>query len=243
MRGRCGTGLASVPANPFLEPPVRPILLSFLLMLVVGLVPGRASAADGAVTAPAAIRTAAIAALGGDASSAEASVDPNLRMAACSAPLQAVPTSARVVRVRCPDAPGWQLYVPVQVRRVEQVAVLTGPVQAGQTITADMLAMRRRDMAGAGEGFADPSVLVGQTAHRGLAPGAAPTNDDVADVPLLRRGDPVVLVSRAGGIEVRVAGRVLGRPMPGGAVSVENLQSRRVVRGRVAGAGIVEVMR
>src|SRR5690606_39797862 len=56
-----------------------------------------------------------------------------------------------------------------------------GPVQAGETITADMLAMRRRDMAGAGDGFADPAALVGQTANRSLAPGAAPTADDVVE--------------------------------------------------------------
>ena len=58
---------------------------------------------------------------------------------------------------------------------------------------------------------------------------------------LLRRGDPVVLLSRIGGVEVRVAGRVLGQPGAGGTVSVENTESRRVVRGRVVGAGVVEV--
>jgi flagella basal body P-ring formation protein FlgA len=203
-----------------------------------------AAGAAGSITAPAAIREAAIAALGGDPAQAEASVDPNLRMAACAAPLQAVPTSARVVQVRCPDRPGWHLYVPVQVRDVKEVVVLTGPVQAGETITADMLAVRRRDMAGEGAGgFADPAALVGQTAHRSLAPGAAVTRADVAGERLLRRGDPVVLVSRAGGIEVRVAGRALGQAAPGGAISVENTQSRQIVRGRVVGDGLVEVMR
>ncbi|CAG4970268.1 flagellar basal body P-ring formation chaperone FlgA [Novilysobacter luteus] len=224
----------------FLPLLVLPVLA--VSLLVLALYSGPVSAA-GPVTPPAAIRAAAIAAVGGTAANAEASVDPNLRMAACSSPLQAVPTSARVVHVRCPDQPGWQLYVPVQVRDVEQVLVVTGPVQAGETITADMLAMRRRDMAGAGDGFADAAALVGQTANRSLAPGAAPTADDVVEGPMLRRGDPVVLVSRAGGIEVRVAGRALGRAARGGAISVENLQSRRIVRGRVVGAGVVEVMR
>jgi flagella basal body P-ring formation protein FlgA len=60
---------------------------------------------------------------------------------------------------------------------------------------------------------------------------------------LLERGDPVVLVSRIGGIEVRVAGRSLGRAEPGEAVSVENTQSRRIIRGRLVGNGIVEVLR
>jgi len=219
---------------------------TWLIVALWGLVASVATAADAApasITAPAAIRAAAVAALGVDPSQAEASVDQNLRMAACDTPLQAVPTSARVVQVRCPDQPGWHLYVPVQVRDIDEVVVLTEPVQAGETITADMLAVRRRDMAGAGSGFADPAALVGQTAHRSLAPGSAPTRGDVAGERLLRRGDPVVLVSRAGGIEVRVAGRALGRAAPGGAISVENTQSRQIVRGRVVGDGVVEVMR
>ena len=45
------------------------------------------------------------------------------------------------------------------------------------------------------------------------------------------------------GIEVRVSGRALGQASPGGAVSVENIESRRIIRGRLVGDGIVEVLR
>ena len=214
------------------------------VLLVLGLAgTAAAQAMAGAITEPEAIAAVAVAALGGDAGNAEATVDPALRMAACGQPLQAVPTSARVVEVRCPDEPGWRLYVPVQVRRVAEVVVLTEPVSAGETITADMLAVRKRDMAGAGAGFADPAAVVGRAPRHGLAPGAAPSEADLAQGELLRRGDPVVLVSRFGGIEVRVAGRALGRASPGGAVSVENVESRRIIRGRLVGDGIVEVLR
>lgn len=217
--------------------PIRTLLA---LLAITG---PAAAAPDPGITDPQAIRAVAIAALGASAGSAEATVDPNLRMAACSQPLQAVPTSARVVEVRCPDDPGWRLYVPVQVRQVEQVVVLTEPVAAGETITADMLAVRRRDMAGAGQGFSNPGAVVGQVSGHALAPGAPLTRDDLSEGALLERGDPVVLVSRIGGIEVRVAGRSLGRAEPGEAVSVENTQSRRIIRGRLVGDGIVEVLR
>lgn len=217
---------------------IRP--LAWIALLVLAVIGANAHAAD--FTPTEAIRDAALAAVGADASTAEATVDSRLRMAACTQPLQALPVSRRSVQVRCADAPGWQMFVPVRVRDVREVAVLKDSVKAGQPITADDVVVQRRDMAGeGGAGFADPAELVGQVARRGLASGDAPTREDVASGELLRRGDPVVLLSRIGGVEVRVAGRVLGQPGAGGTVSVENTESRRVVRGRVVGAGVVEV--
>lgn len=59
------------------------------------------------------IRAAAVAALGaGDAQSAEAILDPRLRLAACSQALQAVASGPKTAQVRCADTPGWRLYVP-----------------------------------------------------------------------------------------------------------------------------------
>ena len=52
-----------------------------------------------------------------------------------------------------------------------------------------------------------------------------------------------MLVSRIGGVEVRMAGRALGRAEPGATVAVENLASRRIIRGRLVSDGVVEVMR
>src|SRR5690606_41615521 len=83
-RGR-GTLLACVPAYPSPESTVRQLFLPLLVLpvlavslLVLALYSGPVSAA-GPVTPPAAIRAAAIAAVGGTAAHAEASVDPKDR--------------------------------------------------------------------------------------------------------------------------------------------------------------------
>lgn len=189
------------------------------------------------------IRNAAIAALGADPAQAQASVDSNLRLRRCAQPLQAMASSARMAQVRCPDAPGWQLYVPVRVRRVAQVVSLARPATAGVPITADQLVVQTRDV-GATEGaaFTDPRQLVGQVPGRTLGAGAIPTQADIAVGTPLRRGDPVVLVARTGGVEVRMEGRALGPAQAGGRISVENTASHRVLRGRVAGEGMVEIL-
>lgn len=191
-----------------------------------------------------AIAEAAVAAVGaGDAQSAEAAIAPTLRLAACSQPLQAVATGPTTAQVRCDDRPGWRLYVPVRVRREADVVVLRTPAASGVAITAEQLVVQRRDVGEAGgTTFADPGALVGRVPSRALAPGVVPTEEDLALGTPLRRGDPVVLVSRTGGVEVRVPGRALGPAQAGGRIGVENASSRRVLRGRLVSAGVVELL-
>jgi flagella basal body P-ring formation protein FlgA len=188
------------------------------------------------------IRAAAISAMGAVDAQAEATLDPALRMARCSQPLEAVASGPKTAQVRCADTPGWRLYVPVRVRREADVVVLTAPAASGVPIAASQLTVQRRDTAQAsGVAFTDPASLAGRIPRRAMAAGQAPTETDLATGTLLRRGDPVVLVSRTGGVEVRMQGRVLGAPQSGGTVSVENTTSHRVLRGRIVAEGEIEI--
>ncbi|AXK71297.1 flagella basal body P-ring formation protein FlgA [Lysobacter sp. TY2-98] len=214
---------------------IAAVLAAFVLL---------AHAADG-VTPVADILRAAEAALGGGAGAqVEARVDSAVRMPACSQPLQAVAMGPRMAEVRCPDPSGWRLTVPARVRRDADVVVLTAPVQAGTAIDLAQLTVQRRDVAnGSGVGMSDPSQVAGHIARRALPAGAVVTAGDLADgAGTLKRGDPVVIVSRAGGIEVRMGGRALGNAMSGAVVAVENLESKRIVRGRLVADGVVEVL-
>ncbi|TYT26290.1 flagellar basal body P-ring formation protein FlgA [Luteimonas viscosa] len=190
------------------------------------------------------ISEAAINALGaGDAQSAEAVLAHSLRLRRCQQPLQAVATGPTTAQVRCDDSPGWKLYVPVRVRREAEVVVLRSPAAAGVPITADQLVVQRRDIgAEGGATFVDPATLVGRVPSRAMGPGVVPTEDDLSLGTPLRRGDPVVLVSRTGGVEVRMPGRALGPAQAGGRIGVENVSSRRVLRGRLVAEGVVELL-
>jgi flagella basal body P-ring formation protein FlgA len=187
------------------------------------------------------IRAAAVAAFGANAS-AEAAVDSQLRMPACTQPLAATVAGAASVAVRCADTPGWQVYVPVRVRREADVVVLAKPVRGDEPIGPEHLAVQRRELgANAGPVVTDPAAVVGKRLRRAMPAGAVLGQDDVGGEGALKRGDPVTLVSRAGGMEVRMGGRVLGAGRIGSTVSVENTASRRIIRGRVVGPGVVEV--
>ena len=216
---------------------------SFVLFALLALFSSRPVGAQ-EITPPADIAAVALSALGLQDTASEARVDRALRLAACATPLAASATGPRTVQVACNDAPGWRIYVPVRVDRSAAVAVLTRPVAAGEPITAADVAVREGGIGAIDPSrLVDPAQVVGQTATRALAPGALLADADLAEGHLLERGDPVVLVSRAGGVEVRMQGRSLGRAAPGDTVAVENTGSRRIVRGRLVGDGLVEVLR
>jgi len=191
---------------------------------------------------PEAIRAAAIAAVGAPVD-AEATLDRALRLPRCTQPLQASASGPRTALVRCPDPPGWRVYVPVQVHREADVVVLAAPASPGTPITAQQLIVQRRDVASLpGTPFRDPAALSGRVPRRLLAAGSVPTESDFVAGATLRRGDPVVLVARAGGVEVRMQGRALGPAQAGGRITVENTASRRILRGQLGTDGTVEVL-
>lgn len=220
---------------------IRVVIVTTVLALLAAGMPAQAQVASQPLDE---IRAVAVMALGAaDAQSAEAVLDPALRLSRCSQPLQAVATGPATAQVRCDDAPGWRIYVPVRVRREATVVTLRAPAAAGVPITAEQLVVQRREVGGmAGATFSDPAALVGRIPGRAMAPGVVPTAADLSSGAALRRGDPVVLVARSGGVEVRMAGRALGAAQAGGAVAVENTASRRVLRGRLVGEGVVELL-
>lgn len=192
-------------------------------------------------TGAAQVRSAVVEALGGRVAPADVRIDSRLRLAACSIPLQVVGNGGRSVEVRCGDHPGWKVYVPVDLSHELEVVVLTRPARAGVPLAKEQLALELRDVSRlSGAGFTRVDEVVGQVPTRGLPPGSVVLAGDVAGSVLLRRGDPVTLVSRHGGIEVRAQGRALGQATVGGTVSVENLSSRRIIKGRLVSEGVVE---
>jgi flagellar basal body P-ring formation protein FlgA len=190
------------------------------------------------------IRAAALGAIGGGPGvRAEASVDDAIRLPRCGEPLSASLTTASTVEVGCSSA-GWRLFVPVRIQRMEEVWVLTRPLGAGQTISADALRAEARDVARIAGGALPASQPVeGQIARRGLMAGSVLQSQDLVAPRAIRRGDSVTLVSRIGSIEVRAAGRSLGDGGISERINVENLATRRVVQGVVRSAGEVEVAR
>lgn len=189
------------------------------------------------------IRAAALSTLGPGAE-AEATLDPAMRMPQCQGPLQARPTGTTTVEVSCPSETGWRLFVPLRVRRIHQVLILSRGLAAGETVGAADIVPEKRDVARiVGAPLTDPAAAVGQVMRRTLPAGSILSGGDLVAQRLVRRGDMVPLVSRIGSLEVRVGGKALADAGQNERVSVENLSSHRVVQGIVSPSGEVLVSR
>lgn len=221
---------------------MRPFTLLQVLMLPLLLlltVPAGASSWQPVAS----IRAAALSTLAAG-SEGEAVVADALRLPACAQPLSAAPTASTTVEVSCPDAGGWRLFVPVKVRHVQTVLVLSRGIAAGEVLAAADIGTAQRDAARiAGAVLSDPAAAIGRVARRPLQAGSLLAANDLVAERLIRRGDTVALVSRHGSVEVRVAGRALGDAGENERVSVENQSSRRIVQGMVAANGDVLVTR
>lgn len=209
---------------------MRPILLVLLLAAA----PAWAEGYQGVDS----IRAAALSTVEPGAE-AEVTLDAGLRMPACPERLQAQP-NGNTVEVACPG--GWRLFVPMRVRRSQDVLVLNRGLAAGETVDLADISIERRDASRiAGAALANPADAVGRNARRVLPAGALLSASDLVSPRLVHRGDNVDLVSRAGGLEVRMRGRALADAGAGDRVSVESASSRKVIQGTVDASGAVVV--
>lgn len=211
-----------------------------------------AGAGEGAWQAPQGLRQAAEAlareqlAAPGESLVVTAAIDDQLRLPACAAPVaarvQQQRGSALTAALSCTEPSPWTIYVVVAVSRQAEVLVLNRALTAGETVTAEMVARRRREVSELPYGFLSAlEVAVGQTARRALPAGAVIAPADLAPARLVRRGQPVTLVSRAGILRVRAPGQAMSDGAAGDYIQVQNLNSRRMVRGRVRSGQEVEV--
>ncbi|MGH8319880.1 MAG: flagellar basal body P-ring formation chaperone FlgA [Steroidobacteraceae bacterium] len=177
-----------------------------------------------------------------------ASLDPRLRLARCSARLQAfllagVRMQAQVsVAVGCRQGADWTIYVPVTVQSRIRVWALRAPeVQGARLTVADVLAETRL-VGGLVVGYVtDPSQLTRATLRHSLPAGAVLTSEDLLPDFMVRQGEQVTLVAAIDGIEVRAAGLALQNGRYGALIRVQNASSSKVVQGVVESDRVVDV--
>lgn len=174
------------------------------------------------------------------------SLDPRLRLSACAQKPQAEAAGARGastnVMVHC-DGPGaWTLYVPVRVRDLRPVLVLTRAVRRGEQIDAGMLRVETRDIAQLPFGYlSDVSSVASNEFRRPVGAGQVVSPADLEPERCVRRGDLVTLIGHGAGIEVRAEGKAMADGGKGSRIRVQNSSSKRIVEGTVTAPGVVEL--
>ena len=175
-------------------------------------------------------------------------LDSRLRLADCAQPLEAFVANKGTVQsrttigVRCTDAGGWTVYVPVAVEVEAPVLVLRRALARRARIEALDVELQTRRLPGISTNFLnDVTTLQGRRLRRALSAGTPLTTDMLDRDVLVQRGQSVTLIAAMGGIEIRAQGRALSEGSEQDRIRVQNVNSLKVVEGVVEKAGTVRV--
>lgn len=175
-------------------------------------------------------------------------IDNRLRLNHCERALETyLPPSGNkagrvTVGVRCTGASPWSLYVPAQVRLLDQVVVVKQDLTRGTLLGAEDVELQQRDLASLTRGYLlKLDEAVGRTLDRPVRRGQVLAPAQLETPNQIKRGEKVSIIASIGGIEARMQGKALARGNPGERIKVLNLSSGKELEARVISAGTVRV--
>ncbi|MEM7219888.1 MAG: flagellar basal body P-ring formation chaperone FlgA [Pseudomonadota bacterium] len=184
---------------------------------------------------------------GGRVDTLVATIDPRLRMRACSKPLETFEANegrgkARTVGVRCNGSHPWKLYVPVTVRELRPVVVAARPIERGATLTREALRIEERDVTRLHVAYiSELASAIGKVVTRPVAAAAPILIGQLQAERVIRRGQQVSLLAQGPGVAVRMSGVALNDAALNERIQVRNSASERIVEGRVKSSDTVEI--
>lgn len=174
------------------------------------------------------------------------SVDQRLANAPCARPEVFLPAGSRLwgrtrVGVRCADAGGWSVVLPVTVTIYGPALVATRPLPAQQPIAADDVREAQVEWTREAQGVVtDAAQLDNRIAIRPIATGL-PIPMAVLRAPqVVVQGDPVKIVGQGRGFAVTADAVALSAALDGQAVRVRT-ESGRILTGTARAGRVVEV--
>lgn len=146
------------------------------------------------------------------------------------------------VIVRDGDALVRSQRVSVRLETVTSVLVAADELQRGQTVgRAEVRALRLPEGQVPDDAIRSLDEVDGGSLRRALKAGEPLTRRVVELPPLVRRGERVTLLAEAAGMRLTAVGEALGTARRGDTVKVRNIDSQKVVAGRVSGPQTVSM--
>ncbi|MBE9526217.1 MAG: flagellar basal body P-ring formation protein FlgA [Proteobacteria bacterium] len=175
-------------------------------------------------------------------------LDSRLRLQQCSGELNAFSKVShsglgnQTVGVKCYGPVAWTVYVPVKVKVLKPVVVASKRLIARQIVTKSDIRIEQKDISSLHRGYVNNTELViGQQLKYSIAMGTVIDPQSLLAKKLVHRGEQIMLIAKAGTMEVRMTGTALADAKRGQRVQVKNMSSKRIVEGIVDAPGIVRV--
>lgn len=143
------------------------------------------------------------------------------------------------VGVRCNEAQGWSISVPVQIRVSINLLVSARQLPPGHTLQEEDLAAQPAEAAQSG-GITDARRVTGKVLRYGIAAGQVLREDMLRAPYSVVQGQAVQLIMQGNGFSIRNEGVALGNASEGQTVQVR-AGAGRVISGIARVGGVVEV--
>lgn len=165
-------------------------------------------------------------------------LDPRLDLPGCAGVLTPFLSPGATIRprmtvgVRCPDAAGWSIYVPVKVESDAGVLIARRSLSPGEVPAPGDLERVQRRIPGLGTQYLTSAADInGRRLRRPVAAGAPVPTDALSAALLVQRGQQVTLVAQLDGIAVRAGAVAMNAGANGDRIRARNAVSGRIVEG------------
>jgi flagella basal body P-ring formation protein FlgA len=182
--------------------------------------------------------------LPGQATITVGEIDRRIALPHCPVLEPFLPSGARLlgnttVGVRCPGAKGWTLFVPAHVRVAAGLLIAARPLQQGQVLRQEDLAIRSGELSQPGE-LTDAAQATGMVLKFGIGAGQTLKQDMVRAPFAVTQGQTVQLQVEGEGYRILAEGQALSNAAEGQSLRVK-AHSGQVVSGLAQADGSVAV--
>lgn len=147
-----------------------------------------------------------------------------------------------LISISC-DAPvSWKTYAPLSVNVSQEVLVAAGPIARNSPVNASNTRLSQMNLDSfRNQYLTDINQIQGKVAQRNFRAGQVISSDMLTDPVLVKRGDRVLILAKAGEARVKMFGVALGAGKRGQQIRVRNSSSSRIISAQVTASGRVSV--
>ncbi len=124
---------------------------------------------------------------------------------------------------------------------IAPVATAAVNLRRGMILTAEQIEMVRRDISRLNAPYFSIAQATGLQVKRTIRAGRPFDTMNVAPPPVIRKGEPVIIVAQRGALNISTKGIAVMDGRPGEFIRVQNISSNKLIYCKVAAPGIVSV--
>lgn len=129
-----------------------------------------------------------------------------------------------------------------KLEAITQVVTATTRIRKGDIITAGNLKLTEMDISRVDSPYRLPRQVIGMQAKRTITAGKPFTTRNLEAPPVVRRGELVRVIAKSGRMQISTTGIATMDARPGDSIRVKNIQSDKLISGRVNSSGVVTVI-